>query len=525
MIHSRLGVLFAVALMGGVAGAQDFQPLLNKVPSGANTLVVANLGKIQSSAVGVAEGVAAARERNYQSGLTAVPPDATRLVAAAQVDFELRTHLWEAVIIELADPVDISRVVKSSGGKLDTLGGVPAVILPHDAYLVQFAQNLVGAMSPANRQAVSRWAAMGSAAPITMSPYLAESAAFANNVGTEIIVAVDLNALVHPDRLKLRLPEFKCMAGMAKSDTDALAEKLATIRGVTLGIRTTTRIFGAIKVDFGEAVAPLEYPLAKQLFLEILGQSGYMLDELPEWTGKVQGNQFVFEGELSPGSVRQVMSLVDTSIARMKGAEAPKTAGGEDAGNPARSPENEAYAIQIASQQYFTNVSKLLDDFLEKKKNRQTFGQVATWMERYASKIDRLPMLNVDDELLQYGAYVSDTLRNGSGTLRGTARQTRVEKNQAIEQGTGGSYAYGGVSGYMPVYGGYRSTRYGGMPYYGTGSWWRPYGRREQQQIATSYQIQASTQSNTASQNAIQEIEEATRRVRADMTKKYKVEF
>jgi hypothetical protein len=52
----------------------------------------------------------------------------------------------------------------------------------------------------------------------------------------------------------------------------------------------------------------------------------------------------------------------------------------------------------------------LLEDLgKERKKNANyTMAQIGVWMNKYAKKIDQLSVLNVDPEVVQYGANVAD---------------------------------------------------------------------------------------------------------------------
>jgi len=73
-----------------------------------------------------------------------------------------------------------------------------------------------------------------------------------------------------------------------------------------------------------------------------------------------------------------------------------------------------------ASQAYFQSVSTLLDDLRKEfDTNRDARRTLApTYMDRYGRRIDRLPILNVDPELLAYGASVSASLRGTAVTTR-----------------------------------------------------------------------------------------------------------
>ena len=76
-------------------------------------------------------------------------------------------------------------------------------------------------------------------------------------------------------------------------------------------------------------------------------------------------------------------------------------------------------------------------------------------------------MLNVDEQMLDYGAFVADQFRNASMICKGYGIQKRAAEVNAVDAGVSGSYSGGG----------YRYGRYG----YYEGSWNRGMTRSEQQ--------------------------------------------
>jgi hypothetical protein len=493
---------FALLPFVGPNAAADFDQLASKAPATANAIVVVNVGKIHNSEIGSREGLRSKHAKEFAAGLTAIPPNTERLIAASQLDFEFFRPLWEVVLVDLSDPVDAAAAAQLNEGKLDTLSGLPAVALPGDAYLVAFSDQTVGAMSPGSRQTVARWvsAAKSNRSP-TISPYLLEAVSYAKTVGTEIVLALDLADVVHPDRVAMRLKESRALAGK-DVDLDVLARKLASVRGVMLGIRVTNRLYGAIKVDFGENVETLG-GLASPLLLETLADNGLLIDDFAEWKPTIRGSQIMIGGEMSPAGVRHALSLTDTSFLRSDAAAQFEKQADDS------SQQNEEYAMAQSTHLYFQSTSKLIGDF--KNKKWQTLGQYATFMERYAEKIDRLPMLNVDEEMLDYGAFVSGQLWAAASALRGSRTRSRVRQTSAVAGGVSSSFAYGG--------------RYGRYGWGGGATWWRPYGLSEQQSVRTQIQVQERGRATTTARAAMQSIDQATVQIRRNMTQKYKIEF
>src|SRR5205085_10904649 len=101
-----------------------------------------------------------------------------------------------------------------------------------------------------------------------------------------------------------------------------------------------------------------------------------------------------------------------------------------------------------ASKQYFNLVSLRLQDLGTEVKGAQKAKFAQKMLNDAALEIDRLPVLNVDEELLAYGAGVSASLRG----MRNLSKNAQLDfrYRQAGIQGSSGSYGYG----YGGFYGG-----------------------------------------------------------------------
>ena len=116
-------------------------------------------------------------------------------------------------------------------------------------------------------------------------------------------------------------------------------------------------------------------------------------------------------------------------------------------------------------------------------------------MQRYGRRIDRLPILNVDEELLGYGASVSVTLRNVSVAQRMSGVRSGVRRSQTYR-----SYSY----------------NYRGNGYNSGRSVASDRNRVQREEQAKASQIRFASW---------KEIEDATAAIRVTMTQKYNLEF
>ena len=148
-----LGALVMTCTLPTLALAQ-FGELIKQIPRSANAVVLLNMEKAKQSPMGVREGWTKKVEKAFEAGLYPVPPQAKRFVLASQIDLEFMEPVWSAAIIDLAGNWSMEQIAKRHGGTLDTLSNLSAVALPNDSYAVQFAPQVLGAMSPATAATV-----------------------------------------------------------------------------------------------------------------------------------------------------------------------------------------------------------------------------------------------------------------------------------------------------------------------------------------------------------------------------------
>ena len=242
-----------------------------------------------------------------------------------------------------------------------------------------------------------------------------------------------------------------------------------------------------------------------------------MIDDFAKWEGKVNGKQLRLTGTLSAGGMRQIFSLMDPPTAAIVAAPTSDDQGTGEQDTPV-----------VATQKYFASISQYSKDL--RNKEPQRIAQYGIWFDKYARKIDQLPMVNVDNDMLDYGAYVSQQFRNAGWAIQGIGVQSRVrqvEGNTALASGGynnyNGGYAYGGVTyGGYGYRGGY--ARGGGIGSNATGMAQQA-GLRAQQRQGTTIRVQEKAKGTSAARAIMKDIENTTAQVRRAMTQKYNVEF
>lgn len=386
--------------------------------------------------------------------------------------------------MQLDQPVPLQTIALREGGYIDELAdGVQAVWTPSETYFVQLNDNRLGAMYPANRQNVIRWVqSLQANRSLQLSDYLLQAAADLQS-DTPIVMALDLQGVVQPHRVRVALEDSQAMAGQDAS-LDKVARLLVGLQGISLTVQVDKQATGTIRIDFAEDVGGLGR-LAKPLFLEALQKFNAVIPDFESWQAELLGNRVVLSGPLSISGLRRIGSLLEppsTKFSDLKDA-APAESG------------TDAY-VQ-ASQQYYRAVHTLIDDL------RKTLGDTrdnhSLWMERFGRKIDALPILNVDPDLLAWGASVSETFRDMSVTNR----------SANVRAGTRKAYVNTGAS-----YDGYG---------YGSGGWYNDATGSAKQKT----QIERSEQGAARIQRfgSWKEVEDSEAQIRIAMTQKYNAEF
>jgi hypothetical protein len=494
-------------LLSTPAPAQ-FDGLLNRVPSSANALVLVNVEKVFDSSAAKEGGWKDKLIAVHKSGLTILPPQAKQAVLSAEFDLDMMTPIWQSALATWDKIPDSKTIAERTHGETDTILSLAAVQLPADAYVVRFDAKTIGFMSPANRQAVGRWVreVFNRETPL-LSNYLAEAKEHSDR-GTPIILALDLHDAVTVGGVRQKLNEvWEAYEFKDKADLEKTAKVLASVRGVTLGITLRNEPFGALKVDFDEEVAPI-VPIAKELLLAVLHERGAFINEFEDWKFSASENQLRLDGHFTDSGLRRVFSVFDRPPSLEK-----------------QTPDEQLTEEQRtlkATKEYWESINDLYSDLRRKPKsqgNHYTVGSMGVWYDNYARKIDNLPILGVDPELVKFGAQMAATLRQASYAIKSGGVASGVAQRNAapIYNTFSGSTTYGAT---------YRSGWYGSgyVPYGNTYSVALRDVRAEQGQAARIRQDYRNTSIFTA-RTILDGLDVALADARRALTMKYQVEF
>lgn len=441
--YMPLSLLLVLVSQADVRAQASFESLLRRLPNTANAVMVVNIEQIRRSPF--AEKVASQDELSQavEDRVTAIPPSAKRFVLGMQLDLEHWVPEWRAALMEVERAPAADAIAKNLNGKVETLGDMPLIWSPLDLFVIQFEPTLIGVMTPANRQAVGRWSREGKSSSGSLSPYLQKSGSFSDTAGTDVILALDLQDVIPASQAKLRLAKSNFVKGK-NLDLDAVGKILASAQGVRLGIRIKETPYAKLVVDFSENPSSLA-PIAGDLIREVLANNGMLIDDLAKWKSSTTSSTIGLEGEMSIESLRLLASLIEVPREALQSVETAQR-------KPQVSNASSASLKGQASLQQFRTLERYLKDLKLQHKESLTLGQSAIFIDSTARRIDELPILNVDEDLVKFCSQVSRDLRNMANAFRQSGIRTSTRQAQVYSSGYVSGYGNGGYNGFYGEY-------------------------------------------------------------------------
>ena len=324
-------------------------------------------------------------------------------------------------------------------------------------------------------------------------------------------MAIDLDNVATPAEVRALLNTNDKYKKLPTEKMEQLVDFLAGIRGLTLGVTFADKPFGKVKVDFSSKV-PFSPAEAKEALLHALAKRGAMLAELGEWTPKVNGNQITLEGDFTSSGLRRLFSLISPAPTfKQPSPVAPNVSSGS---TPEESKTREA------SKAYFGIVNTYLRDLNTEKNDASSFGAIAMWYNKYADKLDRLPTLNVDPELKQFGAYAADSMRASGSAIQNAG--ISIHSREAQVAPVYDTYTTTNVYGYVSnnnVWG----TGYSGPV--GTTNTYSVENRQVEEGQKRAIRYEERGGASKFANETMQQVNSKLAEVRRDLTAKYKVNF
>ena len=250
-----------------------------------------------------------------------------------------------------------------------------------------------------------------------------------------------------------------------------------------------------------------------------------MLNEFAQWKTQTKGTTIFFDRPTHRKRIdshHEPHQPADSGAACTSGERRSGTSTGAagrrcDAGPVPSDPQQ---LVLETTQNYYKSIDHLMADLKGRKGEARTIGQIGLWFGSYANRVDKLPILNVDEQMLQYGQYVAQQLRNASMAIKGYGINKRVAEvnadsnaapfGGAVGQSVSNYYAngsYGLPVGTAAAYGWASRPGGGGAAYVA--------GKSEMRQaFAARAQVDSQLKAGAATsvQQIMEQLREATRR-------------
>ena len=479
----------AVVVVLGLCARVDanFKSLAQRLPAGSNAIIAINVEKVLQTPYAQKEWLPTAADAWARQPVM-IPSGARRLLMASEVRTDNMEPFWEMSLVEMDKVPDLKLMAAKEGGHIDRVWDKDAVASPINAYFVPLDATTLASITPANRAAIAKWVRTPTTRPEgnMTSDYLQRVAAGLGDK-TDIVMAMDLEGAFGVPRIRRWLDEND-IKEIPEKQRDEAARTLGTMKGITLVMTIGQDVTGRATVEFDRDASALGAG-AKSIMLGVLSAAGMRIDDIEQWNFAAAGNQVTMEGKLSTPALRKLLGIVQSPI-----PAATATAGATDkpAGDVPTDPAQ-------ASQRYFKVICANLDNL----KVATSPTESAQWARATSKRIDQLPILNVDPELVKWGSMVSLKLKQvGAGMATAqTAMNSRVA----------------GVAD--PAYATYTDNE--GISQSTINQSEMENAKRQRRQVALEQRAQAQE----AAVQILTEIAESRPAVRAAMVEKYKVEF
>ncbi len=435
--------LFIASLLGlgmtvgsPVRAADDVDDLLKRVPRFMNTVAVFQVDSIMKSNRGLKEKWAEKHQTEVMAGASSVPTNAKLALVAAHIDPQSIGEHHTLTMIPLGYNVDMNNLAAREKGTLQLLGDQPAILSSRRGYIMNLNNRVMATATSFDRQDLGRWVrfAVANKDPV-VSQYLQD--AIAANKKNHILLAMDLQDMFDPQAIRLEVIASNIAMGNAYV-VDNFSKFINGVRGLTIVINFDDKTMAEFRLDFADKPADWDKQLTA-FVPKFINEIGASLDEFNQAKIQFEDKSLVIKTELSDASLRQILSLVTSFSVNVSPAMAKV------------SPK--ATAELTSTLRYYRAVNQVIDDLGRYKNRKQTdYNNAALWYESFATKVDKLSIQGVDDEMVQFGMSIASKLRALASSLRGLQIQLDAYESYMSVVAVGAppanpwTYRYGGLS-------------------------------------------------------------------------------
>lgn len=420
--------------MGAVppAGAQ---PWLRWVPEQSNAVAVVDMQRLLDSPLADSRQWKDELIQQHQQGRLATPPSTLWLLRATQWRPDAEPLVGSPAAIGLyllPNDVNLRSLARRENGPIGKVADRFVVLSARESFFVRLQPRLLGRLDGADSRTLSQWILGVDERPYgNLDPYVGR--ALADGARAEIVLAANLADRLPPGRVR------GWLANQPPSDQPLDPEVLAGLFEALLGARVAVevgqRAEATVVLDFAAQLPPE----AQRLREPILRLIGGFAPDMHQVRYAVDGEAIVVQAVVGERTLRRLLTLVDAP----------------DPLKRLRSP-SETFSPTppsgIGSRQYDAQAVSMLRDLFRRTQVVRRFHAAARDCEQVAGRIDELPTLGVDPELLDFGARTASRLRSMAAMLRGVPVElARLQRTITYE--------------YLPTYGAFNLTTLGPIYY------------------------------------------------------------
>jgi hypothetical protein len=402
----------------------------------------------------------------------------TEVRIAAELNLKSMQPNWEIGYVGLKGVTESNLLAKKVGGYVDSIAGASVVWSPSQSYLVPVSGDLLGFVRPSDRKLASRW--LKKQSDKSASPYLKKHAAETKFVS--VLLAIDLEDVWSPIAIEQRTESLESIKSI---DRKKFASTLSSIQGIRFMVNRKNLDDCIIGLDFTTSPDAI-LPIAKPFFVEVLTRNQASIPEVANWKVSIEENSLLYRGKINAATLDDLLGIFTVQ----------RQASNLPSENSSSADVSAEKARLEASKNFFGKMTSIVDRVREY--SAVNTGDRAQWNGKMARRIDELPTLNVDPELVQFGAKISEGLRGNMVALQ----QANISygTNAVVNSGVG-------------VYSTYNDV-------YGAG-----YGYYYDVNAPAKYQAAAQGAGNFAYRDIIAKIDQMVGDMRRAMTDKYQVQF
>jgi hypothetical protein len=411
-----LAVLALTVSLTSAARAATFGSLAQRLPAGTDAIVAIDVENILNSPYAKEQKWRETMSENWAKRPQVVPPGVKKLLMGAEfVPSKAETH-WEVVLMDMEKVPSAKDLVAADGGTIDRVWNIDAAVAPSNAYFVPLDARTLAVCSPGERSMVSKWVRQPAKDDQVTSKYI-KSSLSKLEAETGVMMALDLEGAFSLPKIRRYLENAE-LEELKGQNLDTIAQVLGSMQGLRVYVTAGAGLSGRIVIDFARDTRVLSKG-AKPLLISVMKHAGMYLQDLENWTYFVEGTEVRAAGPLTDASFQALIGLVQSPVPSAVAVQH-AAAGGTAAGGAAGASLDPA----VASQRYFKAVSQTIDNL----GTGGSMGETSTYWFQAAGRIDKLPILNVDPALLDWGNSISMKLKQlaGGGKVGQNAINTSV---------------------------------------------------------------------------------------------------